>query len=363
MPAFLHRSKWVLASAVFSVVGIVAIAVILWSARGRTSATSLADQPRTESVSFQAGGNRLAGTLTLPGKPGVYPAVVFINGSGASDRTGGGLFPALWQEFTRRGFACLSWDRPGVGSSTGDFEAQSFPNRADEVLAAVASLRGRTDIKRDHVGVWGFSQGATVAPLAASQSNDIAFVIAVSGCQTPAWKQDLYRVEAELRADGFNSTHMKEAVEFAETRMDLMRSGGLFEELDENQRGLLGRPWFEYVQYCDRKRFESGKRMVNFDPAPHWEMVHCPVLAVFGDKDTSCHVEPSVAVIRQGLEKAGNRDLTVKVFANASHRLTAAQTGGRKEAEQQAKSRRAGAAPDFVPGYVTTMADWLAAHR
>jgi len=39
---------------------------------------------------------------------------------------------------------------------------------------------------------------------------------------------------------------------------------------------------------------------------------------IFGDKDTSSGPpEPLVAVIRQGLTKAGNKDVTVKIFANA----------------------------------------------
>jgi len=362
MPTALRQSKWLLASAVFSVVGVLAIALILWAARGHTATPPGDPASREETVEFQAGGNTLAATLVLPGTSGPYPAVVFVNGSGAADRTGNGAFPSIWREFVRRGFACLSWDRPGVGASTGDFEAQSFPDRADEVLAAVAFLRGRTDIRRDRVGVWGFSQGAIVAPLAAAQSDDVAFVIAVSGCQLPAWQQDLYRVEAELRADGFKSDLIKEAMELAEVRMELMRTGGLFLELDALQKGLLGRPWFQYVHYCDQKRFDSGKRMVNFDPGPQWEKVRCPVLAVYGDKDTSTPVEPSIAVIRQGVEKAGNSDLTVKVFANAGHRITESRTGGRIEAEQRAKAQPAGGEPAFVPGYVATMADWLAAH-
>jgi alpha-beta hydrolase superfamily lysophospholipase len=96
---------------------------------------------REEEVHFSSGGNTLAGVLVLPTTPGPHPAVVFVNGSGETDRTGHGLCPPLWRHFARHGFASLSWDRPGVGRSTGDFEQQTFPDRAAEALTAVRLTR------------------------------------------------------------------------------------------------------------------------------------------------------------------------------------------------------------------------------
>jgi uncharacterized protein len=355
-----RRPKWLLASLIFSLLGATVTVLLLWTARGRTAQGPPREaEPREEQIRFEVGGNTLKGVLVLPGTPGPYPAVVFINGSGDADRTGNGLFPHMWSHFARQGFACLSWDRPGVGQSTGDFEKQSFPDRAAEALAAVRFLRGRSDIRSDRVGLWGFSQGATVAPLAASQSSEVAFVIEVSGHQLPAWQQDLFRVQAELQADGFSKADLDKAMEMAKLRMDLMRGAGLFEELDETQKGFLGRPWFEYIHYCDRKRFESGRLTVEFDPGPAWEKVRCPVLAIHGAKDTSTSAEASVAVIRQGLEKAGNAGLTVKIFPRAGHRITVSDTGGRKEAAERAKSRSAAEGQEFAPGYLDTMSGWL----
>jgi dienelactone hydrolase len=314
---------------------------------------------RQEEVRFQSGGNTLAGVLVLPAGPGPHSAVVFLTGSGASDRTCYGLAPPLWDHFARQGFASLSWDRPGVGRSGGDFEKQTFDDRAAEALAAVQFLRRRADIRGDRVGLWGFSQGGIVAPLAASRSGDVAFLIEVSGCQVIAWQQDLYRVEAELRADGFPEADVAEALRLARRRMDLIRRAGPFEELDEAQKKVRDRPWFEYVYYCDRKRFESGTITVGFDPGPYWEKVRCPVLALFGEKDTSCPVAGSVSVVRHGLERAGNPDVTIKLFPRADHGLTVSETGGRKEAHERSRARRPGAGPDFVPGYLDTMSGWL----
>jgi hypothetical protein len=80
------------------------------------------------------------------------------------------------------------------------------------------------------------------------------------------------------------------------------------------------------------------------------------VLVIYGDKDRSSGPpEPLATVIRRGLEKAGDRNLTVKIFPDADHSLAPAESGGAKEA-----ARREGAAPEFVPGYLEAMTNWIA---
>jgi pimeloyl-ACP methyl ester carboxylesterase len=178
----------------------------------------------------------------------------------------------------------------------------------------------------------------------------------VSGWQGPAWQQDLARVEAELRADSFPEEDVRRAVAFARKRMDLIRGSGPFEELERLHGAVENLPWFEYVGRCDRTLFYSARRNVEFDTGPWWEKVHCPVLVLFGDRDTlTGPPEKVVAVIRRGLAKAGNRDVTVKIFHHADHSLCKAETGGRKEARERAKERRKESSPDFVDSYLETM--------
>ncbi len=332
-----------------------------FSAAGLHSSPKLEEQPFTiEEVHFHNGNDLLAGSLFLPKVHGRYPAVVLVLGSGAQDRTYGGTATVLAKHFACHGFACLTWDKPGVGKSTGDYTQQTFRHRAEEAIAAVRFLRGRSDIHRDRVGIWGHSQGGMVAPLIASMDKEVAFVIEVSGWQGPAWQQDAVRVEAELRADGFLETDVRAAVTFARKRMSLIRGTAAFEELDRSQEAVKRLPWFPYVHRCDRATFYGARRCVDEDISPNWEKVHCPVLVIYGDKDTSSGPpKPLMAIIRRGLVHAGNKDITEKIFSSADHGLCRTTTGGRKEAGERAKKRAQGAGPDFVPGYLDTMTGWL----
>jgi pimeloyl-ACP methyl ester carboxylesterase len=315
---------------------------------------------RTEEVRFRSGEDTLAGVLVLPESPGPHPAIALVFGSGPADRNGYGAAPHLGRHFAGHGVACLAWDRPGVGRSSGDYNAQTFPDRAEEVLAAVRFLRDLAEIKADRVGLWGHSQGGTAATLAASTSGDVAFLIQVGGSQVIAWQQDILRVEAELRADGFPEGDIDEAVAFARMRMALIRGGGEFEDLERAHAKVEGRPWFGHAGRCDRSLFYSARKMVEFDPGPAWERVRCPVLAIYGEKDTSLPAEKSLPIIRRGLAKSGNRDVTIRVFPGADHGLAITTTGGPKEAKERARARKPGDGPDFVPGYLDLMTDWLA---
>ena len=82
---------------------------------------------------------------------------------------------------------------------------------------------------------------------------------------------------------------------------------------------------------------------------PVLEKVTCPVLAVFGAKDTFLPAEKSARIWQTALEKAGNKDVTIRVFPDGDHSLIESKTGGLKET---ARARR------FVPGFFETLRDW-----
>jgi fermentation-respiration switch protein FrsA (DUF1100 family) len=71
-------------------------------------------------LSFSWGGLHLAGTLHLPGSTGPHPTVLMMQGSGPSDRDNDGYFVPLRKAFLDAGIAVYSFDKPGIGASTGD---------------------------------------------------------------------------------------------------------------------------------------------------------------------------------------------------------------------------------------------------
>jgi alpha-beta hydrolase superfamily lysophospholipase len=132
-------------------------------------------------VTFQHAGATLSGSVVMPPDGEVRARLVFLHGSGPADS---GHWSEWADVFAEQGVASLSYDKPGVGGSEGDWTRQSFADRASEAVAALRFLA--TDISAEGVptGVLGMSQGAWIGPHAASVSEDVAFVVALSGSAT-----------------------------------------------------------------------------------------------------------------------------------------------------------------------------------
>jgi pimeloyl-ACP methyl ester carboxylesterase len=307
-----------------------------------------------EEVSFRSGDNTLKGILVLPRTPGPHAAVAFVHGSGSLGRNDWTLHPPLREHLARQGIASLSWDKPGVDASTGDWTQQSFHDRAQEALAAVQFLRGRTDIDQKHVGLWGISQGGWICPLAASLSPDVAFIVLVSAPVGTIEEQDLYRVEQEMRADGMTEGDIEKALTFARRRIAFVR-GMSFEQLDAAQREVSDERWFkDYVHRLGPKDFAFGKKNIAYDGRPVLKRVQCSVLVIVGERDRIVPAKKSGALIEDLLTKAGNKDVTVKTFAEADHFIHLSKSGGPREtfAKDRVKT--------FAPGYFSTVTDWIA---
>src|SRR6185436_4144365 len=142
---------------------------------------------RDEQVTFQnaKAGITLAGTLTTPAGTTPSPAVVLITGSGAEDRDetvfGHKPFLVLADTLTRKGVAVLRVDDRGVGGSGGKVDTSTSEDFAEDALAGIAYLKTRPDIDAKHIGLIGHSEGGLIAPIAATRSKDVAFIVLMAG--------------------------------------------------------------------------------------------------------------------------------------------------------------------------------------
>ena len=127
---------------------------------------------RIEDVTFANGAVTLAGTLTTPQGKGPFRALVMVTGSGVQNRDeelfGFKIFATIADHLTRNGVAVLRYDDRGIGGSTGNTGASTTADFAGDALAGLALLAGRPEIDRTRIGIWGHSEGATVAALAAA---------------------------------------------------------------------------------------------------------------------------------------------------------------------------------------------------
>jgi len=313
------------------------------------------DAVRSQAVRFQSGGVTLAGTVFIPDERGRHPAIVLFHGSGPEPRN-----PSVAVWFARHGVIALTYDKRGVGESTGDFRAVSFTELSDDGLAAIQLLKARADVDAERIGVWGLSQGGWLGPLAASRSSDVKFVISVSGPGVSPGEQMVFYYANQLRHDGLSDADIVEASALRRIVWRYLSTGEGYAETKAALERAASTPWLANVAAQQDGLFKRSasdilhdealrgriwfRAEANYDPRIALRKLSVPALFVFGDADELVPVPASVSIIESTLRESGHRRAEIKVFPGADHTIRVAQSNGRRT---------------YAPGYLETMEDWL----
>jgi pimeloyl-ACP methyl ester carboxylesterase len=318
------------------------------------------------------GGVTLAGTLTVPRGEGPFPALLMITGSGAQNRNetimGHKPFLVLADHLTRAGIATLRVDDRGVGGSTGNTMTATIADNAADALAGVAFLKSRPKIDPRRIGLLGHSEGGWVAPLAATQSKDIAFLVLLAG---PAVTGEEIRFAQDsviallsggsledVAASRVMSQAMYDALKaepddsLALDRM-IAAAEGTYDRLTPAQRARvdsavagmdlrqafrpMATPWYRYL--------------LTYDPRPVLAQVTVPVLALYGEKDVQVPPGQNVPPMEAAFRSAGNRRATVRVFPGLNHLLQHAESGLPAEYGRIEET--------MAPDVLAAIADWI----
>jgi len=280
---------------------------------------------RTEDVSIpSAAGVRLAGTVIMPQGTGPFPAVVLVTGSGAQDRDetllGHHPFLVIADYLARHGIASLRYDDRGYAKSTGNFDAATSADFADDAEAAVRFLRDVSGIARDRVGIVGHSEGGLIGPMVAARTADVAFLVLLAG---PGLRGDSL-TPLQLRriaAAGGEAPAQTEARVAINVRLlravaDAKDSADAVPKLAVIKQQIVVQPP-EAQRTLAAARFDQAvptltgpwmRFFLRYDPRPALAKVHVPVLALGGSLDTQVPGKENLAGIDTALLNGGNRD-------------------------------------------------------
>jgi uncharacterized protein len=273
---------------------------------------------KQEEVSFRNGDITLSGTLLLPLTKGPHPAVVFLHGAGSEGRYGSRF---LAEYFTRYGIAALIYDKRGVGKSTGDWKRSDFIDLAGDAIAGIELLQQSNEINPKQIGLYGHSQGGMIAPLIASRSKNVAFIISGAGSAVPVYESEINSITNQVRAQGISGTELAEASELIKLWVNVMRTGQGWEQFDAAIEKARGMKWFPmlHVPPKDNWLWAFHKRIYDYNAAEYWAQVSIPVLLIYGERDLYVPLAQTFSNLDRALSKAKNRDYTILVLPRASH--------------------------------------------
>ncbi|MGW4241693.1 alpha/beta hydrolase family protein [Nocardia sp. NPDC004722] len=263
-----------------------------------------------------AGGNGLtlhATVFTPTTASSETPGIVLVGGSGPGPRQ---EYRREAEAFAAMGITTLVYDKRTDGYS---MTHRDLSLLADDALAAVHVLRETPGVRPNQVGMWGFSEGGWVAPLAASRSNEVAFLITLGASGFTPLRTQTWNLTNQLRHHG-DSGPLATTVSGPAAR--LIDAAGLFPAAD-------------------------------FDPLPALRSLRIPVLGLWGSHDVQEPPAESAAVFRAAL--AADPSVTLR-FLDAAHNGRATTNGFDRVGPSYESPIPPG---DFAPAYLDAMSAWL----
>jgi hypothetical protein len=300
---------------------------------------------RSEDVRYKNGPLTLAALLMVPPGQGPFAGAVILQGSGRSDRTNGWA-RAISEVLVRNGVAVLLTDKRGCGASEGDWQRADFNDLAGDALAGVRFLRSRSGIDPRRVGVVGLSQGGWVAPLAAARSQEVAFVIDVSGAAVSFAEQSFFEMANTARQAGLPEEQVREVLELNRAAAEYLIMSNWDRYRRVRERGLE-RPWRAIAEGFpgspDLPIWTFLRGVAAYDPLPYWVQLTVPVLVLYGAEDErdNVPVAESVRRLEHAFRSAKKTNYEVVVIPGAGHSFF-----------EQGTSR-------LMPAFVDALGAWL----
>ncbi len=303
---------------------------------------------RTEDVKFL---NRkenfyLSGTLTTPDSVGKYPAVILISGSGPQNRDeelmGHKPFLVISDFLTRNGFVVLRFDDRGIAKSEGDFSKATSADFANDVESAFNYLCTRQEVDFKHIGLMGHSEGGIIAPMVAAKNKNLAFIVLLAGTGVPGDQIMLEQQKLIGRATGMNEKDIEKTWEINENIFSIIKKYKDQNELYAKLKSYLSQAIKDFPKENNPKSMNDEEiidktieqmanpwmlHFIRFDPKTALKKVKCPVLAVNGEKDLQVSPEQNLGTIKQILNRAGNKKVTIREFEGLNHLFQHCTTG------------------------------------
>ncbi len=286
----------------------------------------------------KAAGINIAGTLTLPDKKGVFPAVLLITGSGQQNRDEEmafhHLFLVIADQLTRNGIGVLRVDDRGIGGTTrtGPFFNSTTKDLESDVLAGVQYLKNRKEIDPGKIGLIGHSEGGLIASMAAAESPDIAFIILMASPAGGKFSDGIIRQDSVgARAKGADDSETVTIMDWCARFYQIVLNEGNRDVARKEMKQLYDQRTDEEKKAFEKTGLGGGSLDIDYALTPHFKYllslnpddflkhVKCPVLAIMGDKDISGSSKSTLKAIENSLKSGGNNNCKIQELTNINH--------------------------------------------
>jgi hypothetical protein len=299
---------------------------------------------RERQVSFHSNDVIKAGTLAIPEGNGPFPAAVFLSPSMPNDRDGtvGELtfFKDFAEYLASNGIAVLRTDDRGIGESTGSYFESTIRDFSNDAIAAVHFLQSVDRIRRDQIGLVGLSEGGVVAPLAASRSENVAFVVMMAGPGLPYQGSTMGQIEDLGKLYGDDTINIRKLKIAGNEMIRVLAENVPPETAKAKIKEILSRLREQNIQ-TPAQRFTQAspeeeaalmlspwfRSQVTYDPGPALRALNVPLLALTGEFDPILSAQRHLPAIQKLTAKSESVDTSFRELPGHNHIFQKAETG------------------------------------
>lgn len=311
-----------------------------------------------EEIRFSSGRFELVGDLLTPSEGEWHPVIIYIWGSGPTNRKAHIDNSPVLRAFVASGFAVLLYDKPGSGQSTGEFDHRRlFAERASILIDAIGLLKRHGAIDPDAIGLYGSSQASYVMSVALARTRDVAFVIAWSCPMQNSIDQSAYLVRNYVQCDG-SSAEISNEAERAYVQRARARTYAEYRTAAEFLEGIPairdGLGWAGVETEAEFTPADTTSESF-LDPSTTVASLEIPILALYAENDRQIDPVQGAAAYRRLL--AGGHELsTVAIIPGADHNMNLSPRGCMQDQKDGYKSV---GGKTMSPVFLETVTEWL----
>lgn len=136
-----------------------------------------------ETVKIKNGDYEIPAVVTLPvvAEGEKFPIVVMCHGTGSNKDEAGNGYKMYAPKLAEAGIGSIRFDFIGTGDSTVDYSKYNFETAISDVNTVIEYGKTLNGVNAEKIGIMGWSQGGSIALLAAGQNSDIKSVVTWAG--------------------------------------------------------------------------------------------------------------------------------------------------------------------------------------
>ena len=294
----------------------------------------------------------LDGILTYMNNTQPIALVLLAHGSGGHDKDESIYehkpFMVIADHLTKNNIAVLRYDERGIGKSTGNFNAASDVDFAEDILAGIGFAHTHEIMSNvTNIGVIGHSKGGATALISKKLSNLIRFIVFLGSIGTDGETILLLQSKLIMKADNYSDAYIDTILSInrgiyqvlkRESDIDKIRVqlNTYFDNLIASASNEYDRLLYEQVKKNTLKEVASlsspwFRSFLAFDPRPILVETRIPVLGLWGSKDLQVPANENYAEMKKALEKAKNKNFELKILPSLNHLFQHSMTGSPNE--------------------------------